>query len=181
MSTKPVLDGHCVVGVFDSLKEARGAIETLDESSVPAEQVSLVKYNVSGELPAEEEEVLQSGDNTEKDAAKGAGVGGLVGLLLGAPLLLVPGVGHVLIAGPLSAALTGSIVGGFLGAMVGWGVHEDHVEQYQEKVRQGKLLVVVNGNPEDVTEAHRLLRETAAEEVNLHMPTSADAPEITEP
>lgn len=167
---------HCVVAIFATFEDAKAAVQALEKSSCPSEQVSLVTHNVPEEAP--QEEALQTGDAAEKDAAKGAGVGGLLGLLLGTPLLMVPGVGPVLVAGPLAVGMTGAIVGGFMGAMNGWGVHEDEVEFYEEKVKQGKFLVVANGDPKQTAEAQRILRGTNAEDIRFHAPTSADAPEI---
>jgi hypothetical protein len=91
---------------------------------------------------------------------------------------MIPGVGPLLVAGPLAAGLTGGILGGFLGAMRGWGAHADRVQQYESQVRQGKLLVVANGDPKQTIEAQRVLMETHAEDVHLHARTSADAPEV---
>ncbi len=170
------MSNHCVVAIFDSLREAGEAVHALERSDFPSDQVSLVSHNVSEEVP--QEELLQAGDATETDAAKGAGLGGLFGLLVGTPLLTIPAVGPVLIAGPLATGLTGAIVGGFLGAMAGWGVHDDHVKEYEERVKQGKLLVVASGDPQELAEALRILRDLSPEEIRFHAPTSADSPEV---
>ena len=121
---------------------------------------------------------MQSGDETEKSTAVGAATGGLLGILLGAPLLAIPGIGPALVAGPLAAGLTGAAVGGFLGSMQGWGVHEDHIKQYQRAVDEGKLLVVATGNPQQVAEAKGVLQGTKALTVNTHADNSADAGDI---
>lgn len=166
------MPNQCVVAVYDSFDKAKDAIVALEQSDFPSQQVSFVTHNVEDEVPRPEP--MQYGDDTGQDAAKGAGIGGLLGLLLGAPILAIPGVGAVLVAGPIGVGLAGAVVGGFLGAMAGWGVHEDHLEQYEEKVRQGALLVVANGDPQQVAEAQRVLRDTNAEDVDLHAKTSAD-------
>lgn len=163
---------ECVVAVYDSWQPAREAVRALEADAYPEEQISLVTHSVTAEVPRED--ALQYGDETENTAAKGAGIGGLVGALLGAPLLTIPGIGPLLIAGPLATSITGAIVGGFLGAMGGWGIHEDHVRQYEELVRDGKILVVAHGDPEEIATAKRILDETPAEEVHVHTETSAD-------
>jgi hypothetical protein len=93
-------------------------------------------------------------------------------------LLLVTGLGAAVIAGPIAAAATGAVIGGFLGGMSGWGVHTDHVQEYEEKVREGKVLVIVSGDADNVADAERILSGTEAEEVRLHAETEADAPEV---
>jgi hypothetical protein len=166
------MSNECVVAVYDSFERARDAVQALDESHFPADQVSLVTHSVAEEgIPDEE---LQHGDKAELNAAKGAGMGGLFGALLGAPLLAVPGVGPVLIAGPLAMGLTGAIVGGFLGSMSGWGVHDNHLRNYESKVAEGALLVIANGDPQQVASAERILMQTDPAEIFLHAETSAD-------
>jgi len=163
---------QCVVAVLDSLSDAKAAIERLESSGVSEDAISLVTKHVEEELP--ETKPLEYGDDTQRDIAKGAGAGGLLGVLLGAPLLAIPGVGLVLAAGPIAAGLTGAVLGGFLGAMTGWGVSKGHVGEYEEKVREGASLVVVMGDPATVAEAETLLKESPASSVDLHAETSAD-------
>jgi uncharacterized membrane protein len=167
---------QCYVAVYRSFDEARKAIQALDEEGFPEQQISLVTHDVAAEVPREEE--LQYGDDNVADIAKGAGAGGLLGALLSAPLLTIPGLGLALLAGPLAAGATGAIVGGFLGGLSGWGVHKDHIQAYEEKVKEGCLLVVASGNPAEIAIASRVLNDTDAEETHLHARTSDDAPEV---
>ncbi|MCA9225540.1 MAG: hypothetical protein KDA47_08005, partial [Planctomycetales bacterium] len=109
MATKIRVSQQCVVGVYKTFDEARYAIDSLEAAKYPPAQVSLVTHNVQEEAPVEE---LQYGDKAEANAARGAGLGGLVGALLGAPLLTIPGLGVVVAAGPIGTALAGAIVGG---------------------------------------------------------------------
>lgn len=68
------MSNQCVVAVFDSFKRTKHAVQALESSAFSPNQVSLVTHSVSDEVL--KEEVLQYGDETEKGAAKGAGVGG---------------------------------------------------------------------------------------------------------
>jgi hypothetical protein len=154
------------------MDQARTAIRELEEARIPPNQVSLASYHVP------RDKNLKYGDNTEQNAARGAGVGGLVGLLVGAPLLAIPGIGPVLLAGPLATGMTGAIVGGFLGSMIGWGVHSDHIREYEDLVKQGALLVVVNGDPIQLAAASRILEATDATQVRVHAKESSDSPEV---
>jgi uncharacterized membrane protein len=168
----PQLNQQCVVAVFDSLEAAKEALAELETAKIPADCVSLVTNSVERQTP--QTETMQYGDDTASDAAKGAGAGGLLGLLLGAPLLAIPGVGLMLVAGPLAMGITGAIVGGFLGSMAGWGVGEDHVAAYEQQVREGAVLIVINGDPQEVAESQGILQESRAQSVDLHAKTSAD-------
>ena len=64
--------------------------------------------------------------------------------------------------------------------MGGWGVHENHVSRYQEMVNQGKILIVANGDPQQVALATETLQHTNTEQLHVHAQTSADAPDVIE-
>ncbi len=164
---------QCVVGIYDSLKDARPALESLEKEEYSQDDVSLVTTSVDREV--ENPEMLEYGDASGERAATGAGVGALVGALVGSPLLIVPGIGPLLMAGPIA---TGGVVGGLVGAMTGWGVEPDNVQSYEERIKQGAVLIFVQGPPDRVARAHEILSDTPAQEVRLHAKTSADSPEI---
>ena len=164
-----------VVAVYDSFEAASEGIHALDLSGFPHRQVSLVSHWNEEDLPRRE---VKPGDESERQAATGAAFGGLLGVLVGAPLLAIPGVGPLLLAGPIATGMTGALVGGFLGSMSGWGVHADHVAEYQRKVEKGKVLVIATGNPRQIADAERILQQTHPIEMRLHAEDSADADEI---
>ncbi|PQO40546.1 hypothetical protein DTL21_01045 [Bremerella cremea] len=163
---------QCVVAVYESLEAAQKAVHALDESKFPSEKVSLVANSIHQDLQSTTP--IQYGDEATHDAAFGAGVGGLLAFFMAAPLLTIPGIGLMLIAGPISAGLAGAIVGGFLGALNGWGVHEDHITDYEEEVRKGACLVVANGDPYEIDYAKQILGKTEAKKVSMYAHESAD-------
>jgi hypothetical protein len=167
-----------VVGVYDSSPQAEQAVHILKQADFRASQISLVASSLKNQ-PALREE-LRTGDDSVRDAAIGAGLGGILGLLAGIGLAAIPVAGMIVfLIGPIGGAATGSIVGGLVGSMFGWGVHKDQLAHYEQLVREGKVLVVVNGgNPLELVHAERILRETDAVEVNLHARTGSDAPEV---
>ena len=94
-------------------------------------------------------------------AAEGAGVGGAIGGTIGAiaaaiaavgTSLVIPGLGLV-IAGPAAAALAGAgagaAAGGILGALVGWGIPEERVKQYEKGIKEGGILMGVKPKSDD--------------------------------
>jgi hypothetical protein len=170
------MNQDCVVAIYDSFEVAGAGIKALEKGGYPDEQVSFVTSVMDDALPRNA--AMASGDEAENQSATGAVAGGLLGALMGAPLLAVPGLGPVLAIGPIATGLTGAIVGGFLGAMSGWGVHEDHLQSYQDQVREGKVVIVANGRPDQVAHARELLRDTDPTELHMHAQTSADSPEI---
>lgn len=157
---------ECVVAVYKDAPAAKSAIDKLLASGFPQQNISLVTASLTNEAAAVKK-ALELGDESEKDAVIGAGIGGVIGLLGGATLVSIAGIG-VVIAGPLGA-MTGVVVGGLLGAIRGWSVHKDHIPKYEAKIKSGKVLVLAHGaNPLKVAEAEKILQATRPEEVHLH-------------
>ncbi len=169
------MTNECVVGVFDSMTAAETAVHILDRAGFAPDHVSIVARHVDPASNVGQE--LTQGDDSMRDAVVGATLGGLVGIVSDVALFVITGIGVIVMAGPLLAA-TGAVVGAFLGTMEGWGVHHRHIHDYETLVREGKVLVVVDGQPKEVAEAERMLRQTDAARVHLHAQSGDDATEI---
>lgn len=98
-------------------------------------------------------------------AAEGAAIGGAVGGAAGAiaaaiaamgTSLVLPGLGLV-IAGPLAAAVAGAGAGGvsagLVGALIGWGIPEDRLKEYEKGIHEGGILIGVK--PRSESDARR--------------------------
>ena len=166
----------CVVVVFDDGEEFQEGIALLDEAGVGREHISIVSRSVEQEAPQSADDV-QVGDESEQKGARGAAAGGLLGAIAGASLLFIPGVGPLIASGAFAGALSGGLVGGYLGTMQGWGVHEDHVKAYDRAVREGKIVMVVDGSPLHLARAMRAL-QGKVKHIHLHAAESGDAPEL---
>lgn len=87
------------------------------------------------------------GDLPEINAQRGAVVGGVTGLAVGLAALAIPGIGPILAAGPIVAALTGlvtgAVAGGLLGGLLHAGVPEEQARAYADRIAQGEVLVTV--------------------------------------
>jgi uncharacterized protein (TIGR02271 family) len=138
-----------IIGVFESRREAESAVQQLISSGVNRDSISIVSRN-----DTEDTQDLKSYDDTS-GAAKGAGIGaalgGVGGLLAGLAGLAIPGIGPILAAGPIAAALGGALggaglgaaAGGLIGALTDMGVPEHEARHYEDAVRQGKTLLTV--------------------------------------
>jgi hypothetical protein len=158
-----------IVGLFDDLSEARGAVQELMSQGFTQNDVNLIA-NASAQEYSQyfDQQGRYSGGTVDNAAAAtggaaaatggaaagaatgagyGAVLGGIGGLLLGMALLPVPGIGPIVAAGPISSALMGAVaggvVGGLLGALTSIGVPEEHANYYAEGVRRGGTLVIV--------------------------------------
>ena len=82
---------------------------------------------------------------------EGAGLGAIVGALTGLTMALIPGFGPVLAAGPLGAMLisgigaaTGAATGGLAASLMDFGITEENATRYQDTLRSGGALVIVD-------------------------------------
>jgi hypothetical protein len=105
--------------------------------------------------------------------------GGVLGWLAGIGALAIPGLGPLIAAGPIVAALAGAgavgAVGGVLGALAGLGVPEYEAKRYEGRVKQGGVRLSVHCDDADwVRRAKELLRDTGAEDIASAGEASAD-------
>jgi uncharacterized membrane protein len=161
---------NTIIGLFDDPMTARRAVETLRDSPLPLEDVSIIARNADG-TPA-------TGDSEDVSAGEGAAVGAVWGGLVGLAALLIPGVGPFIAGGALFAALTGAVtgavVGGIAAALIDFsGIPEEEARGYEEQVRAGKTLVAVRARDEDAAEARRMLEAAGAASVRDNQAVSA--------
>jgi len=100
----------------------------------------------------------------------GGAVGGVIGLLAGLGAIALPGLGLLIAAGPVMAALgaaaVGAAVGSLTGALVGLGVPEIQAKLYEGKIQGGNVLVAVHTeDAEHVEKAKRVFEKHHSENV----------------
>ncbi len=165
-----------VVALYDNIDDAQQSVRDLVDSGIHRDQISLVANDRTGQFG----ETLRPAGETS-GAAQGAGVGagigaalgGIGGLLVGLGALTIPGIGPVLAAGPLAAAMggvagagAGAIAGGAAGGLVGgladMGVTEQQAQYFAEGIRRGGTLLTVRTDDQTTP--------TAKDVMNRHHP-----------
>ena len=165
-----------VVAVYPDHATAESAVRRLHEAGFPLDDLSIVGRDF--QVTEEPYGFVSRGDDIKAGAKTGAWFGGLFGLFIGAGFLILPGLGLVVVAGPIAAALlagiegavAGTALGSLAGALVGWGVPKDRAINYEMQVKGGKFLVVVRAKPEVVARARSLLAPTGPEHIEVHEP-----------
>ncbi len=108
-----------------------------------------------------------SGEGAAAGAVSGAAVGTLVGLALVGSTLVFPGVGTLLVGGPLAAALTGAGIGaasgGILGALIGAGIPEEEAEHYATGLEHGQIIIAASVPEARAADVRRIFQEEGAE------------------
>ena len=167
---------ECVIAVYGDAADARQAVHILDRGGFPMPQVSLVSAGLKDRPEVLED--LEMGDDSIKDAAVGAGLGAVVGVLAGTAAAMVAGLGLIFLMGPIGGGVVGAMTGAFLGSLSGWGVHAKRIQHYEKLViKEGKSLLIAHGDPLQLNEADRMLKETATEELHIYAKTDSEAPE----
>ena len=167
-------DKNSVVAIFESHERAEDAIRELQKSGFDMKKLSII-----GKDYHTEENVVgyyNTGDRMKYWGKLGAFWGGFWGMLFGSAFFWLPGIGTVLVAGPLVVWIVGAlesaaVMGGLsaLGAaMYSIGIPKNSVLQYETQVKNGKLLLVAHGTPEEVERAKDLLDQSEANSATVH-------------
>jgi hypothetical protein len=169
-------DQNAVVAVFGSHSAAEEAVKELQHAGIDMKTLSII-----GKEAHTDEHVVgyyNSGDRMKYWGKMGAFWGGFWGLLLGSAFFAIPGIGPVLVAGPVIAwivgALEGAVVVGGLSAigagLYGMGIPKDSVLQYETALKVDKYLLMVHGTAQETAKAHQILENTRPESVTMHSP-----------
>jgi hypothetical protein len=165
---------NAIVAVYNNHEEAENAVQQLRIGGFDMKKLSIVGKNYHTE-----EHVVgyyNAGDRMKYWGKWGAFWGGFWGLLFGAGFFAVPGIGPVLVAGPLVGwivgALEGAVVVGGLSA-IGAGLHSvsiptDSILRYETALKSDKFLLVAHGTADEVAKAKELILLTSPVETNVH-------------
>jgi uncharacterized protein (TIGR02271 family) len=160
-----------VIALYDDFDTGRHAVEALVDAGFDRDDISIVANDVSGRYA---DNVKRLEDDGDVSSGEGAGFGAVVGGLVGLGVALIPGIGPVLAAGPLAAAvmagvgaIAGAATGGVVAGLVDLGVPEEEAETYAESIRRGGALVSVSLDDEaHVARAEEILNRYSP--VNIH-------------
>jgi uncharacterized membrane protein len=168
-------DKNSAVAVYDSHAAAEQAVQELKGSGFDMKKLSIV-----GKDYHTDEHVIgyyNAGDRMRYWGKSGAFWGGIFGLLFGSALFWVPGIGPLMVAGPMVAWIVGAleeavIVGGLsaLGAgLYSIGIPKDSILKYETAVKSGKFVLVAHGTADEVSRAKKLLDQAGIGGSTLHM------------
>jgi hypothetical protein len=165
---------NAVVAVYNNHAEAEDAVQQLQRSGFDMKKLSIV-----GKDYHTDEHVVgyyNTGDRMKYWGKMGAFWGGIWGWLFGAAFFMIPGLGPILVAGPLVgwiiAALEGAVVVGGLSA-VGAGIYsigipKDSILKYEEAIKSDKFLLLAHGTGSEVAKARDILQTTHPIEIAIH-------------
>jgi hypothetical protein len=135
-----------ILGLFDSATAAATAARALHGAGIARGQISVVARNHDEEGALAEQMDATPGAEVE-DSRPAARLGELSGLVLAAIAFVLPGIGPMVAAGPLSAGLgeaAGHVAGGIASVLASAGVDERTAGELQREVEHGAILLAVH-------------------------------------
>ncbi len=165
---------NSIVAVYPSHTAAETAVLKLQQAGFDMKKLSIV-----GRDYHTEEHVVgyyNTGDRMKVWGKTGAFWGGLWGLLFGSGFFWIPGLGPLLVAGPLVSWIVGALEGAALvGGMSALGaglyslnIPRDSIIRYETAIRTGKFVLIAEGSPEDTARAKLILHVTQPETLEHH-------------
>jgi uncharacterized membrane protein len=165
---------NSVVAIYDTHEQAEQAIKELQEAGVDMKSLS-----IAGKDTHTDEHVVgyyNAGDRMKYWGKMGAFWGGFWGLLFGSAAFAIPGIGPILVAGPLVAwiiaGLEGAAVVGGVSAvgagLVSIGIPKDSVHKYEVDLKTDKFLLIVHGTPDAVDKAKDIIGGTEQNHYAVH-------------
>ncbi len=169
---------HSVIGIVHTRVEAEALVTDLKSNGFIENDISVLLPDKEGTKDFAHDNSTKAPEGAVTGASAGGVVGGALGLAAGLGALAIPGVGPLIAAGPIMAALSGAAVGatvgGIGGALVGMGIPEYEAKMYEGKVRDGNILLAVNcTDGEQVKVAETLFK--AANASDIHSVNEASA------
>jgi uncharacterized membrane protein len=165
---------NSVVAIYETHSQAEEAVKELQKSGFDMKKMSIV-----GKDYHTDEHVVgyyNTGDRMKYWGKLGAFWGGLWGMLFGAAFFVIPGIGPILVAGPLVAwivgALEGAVVVGGLSALgaglYSIGIPKNSVLKYELALKSDKFLLLAHGTADEVAKARDIIQTTHPVEVAVH-------------
>jgi len=140
----------------------------LHDAGITREQISIISRNHDEESKFASDMNVTPGADIE-DSAVAARLGELSGFIIAAIALVLPGIGPIVAAGPLSAGLgeaAGHVAGGIASALHGAGVPSTRAEALEKAVKEGAILLGVHTIQSEVATVRALLQASGATQVD---------------
>jgi hypothetical protein len=150
--------------------QAEQIVENLKTGGFRSNDISVLMPDKAGTKAFAVDNQTKAPEGAATGAGTGAVLGGGLGWLAGIGALAIPGLGPLIAAGPIMAALTGAAVGGTVGgltgALIGMGIPEYEAKRYEGKVKQGHALISVHSETRRKPNAQRRFSRSAAERIS---------------
>src|SRR5512133_4245019 len=173
-------------GIYSDRVQVERGIDSLLAARFRNEDISVLFPDNEGTKDFAHQKNTKAPEGATAGVGAGGAIGGTLGLLVGIGALAIPGLGPLIAAGPIVAALAGAgaggVVGGITGALVGMGIPEYEAKRYEGRVKDGGILLSVHCDDSKWTKrAKQILEETGADDVSSTGESGADFQKTDKP
>src|SRR3954468_6254567 len=142
-------------GIYRDRVAAGDAVDALQAAGFRNTDISVLFPENEGTKDFAVRKNTKAPEGTATGATSGAVIGGGLGWLAGIGALAIPGVGPLIAAGPIVAALAGAgvggTIGGITGALIGMGIPEYEAKRYEGRIKEGGILLSVHADDSNWT------------------------------
>jgi hypothetical protein len=169
-----IYESDSIVAIFNTHPEAEEGVKQLLKTGFDAKKLSIV-----GKDYHSEENIVgyyNTGDRVRYWGKLGAFWGGFWGLLFGSAFFFVPGIGPIVVGGPLVSWIIGALEGAAVfggisavgAALYSVGIPKDSIIKYETSLRSNKFLVVDQGTTVEITKARDILQAAGSIQTDVH-------------
>lgn len=184
------IDTTSVVGLFKSQAQAERAVHALRDGGIDEARISIIAHDKHGGDAGRGAEIGEGRDDNlalmfdspvvtagsgieHENYGSGfwtpAAIGGVAGMLTSSGMLVVPGIGQIFAAGPLTGVVTGGVSGSIATGLLDLGIPDERSRYIESKIREGHILAVVHTDDQRLIDrAAALMRQNGAEDVETH-------------
>ncbi len=168
-------DKNSCAALYHTHEQAEEAVRALQKTAFDVKKISII-----GKGYHHEEHPIgfyDTGDRVKFWGVQGVFWDGVRGLLLGAATFWVPGLGPVVMAGPLVTSLVDALKGtvavaglSALGAALhSISIPKDSIIHYETALKSNHYLIIVHGDQKEAERAHGVLAASEPIDVVIHL------------
>ena len=166
-------DKIAIGAVFSDHTKAEEAMERLHAAWFSMKQVSVVGTDHHGKQQLVG--LYHTGDRMHYWGKLGAFWGGMWGILLSSAYFLIPGIGPVVVAGPLVTCIVGTLQSdtrrGYRNVLAAGlqqlGLPSQLISDYESAIRSRKILVIAQGTLSEVASARQIIEKSNPHSLDL--------------
>jgi hypothetical protein len=174
---------RAVFGIYANRLTAERAVDALKAEGFRSTDISVLLPESEGTRDLALQKATKAPEAAAAAGAGGVIVGGALGWLAGIGALAIPGLGPLIVAGPIVSALAGAgaggAVAGLAGSLIGMGIPEYEAKRYEGRVKDGGILLSVHSdNSKWARRAKEILESTGANDISSMDEAGADTYDV---
>jgi hypothetical protein len=163
---------NAVFAIVSNSVQAESVVDELRLAGFSNNDVSVLFPDVEGTNEFAHAKSTKAPEGAVIGASAGGILGGVAGWILSLGSLTIPGIGPLIAAGPIFAALggvaLGGAAGGLSGALAGMGFPEYEAKLFAGKLRDGNILIAAHTeNDRETRTAREIFQRAGAHDIGV--------------